>query len=98
MAKIMKSIHIIPGVLIVMLLWLHYHIWLANGGLHSEYKDLKHKTDVLQKENEELSRNNRILKAEVESMRQGAEALSETVRSRYGYIREGETLYQLKPE
>lgn len=70
----------------------------TKGSLREQYVVAKQKADDIKQQNAALRRENDILRAEVEDLRNGYEATSEIARYKLGYIGEGETFYNLKPE
>lgn len=85
---------VVNGILLFLLLislWMH---WFGDGGAN-ELKE-KHVLYKLQLEkNKQLQIRNDKLKAEVEDLKHGLEAIEERARSEMGMIKEGETFIQV---
>lgn len=76
--------------------WLQYAIWFQDGGLEHQLNQQRQNTEKLQEENRRLRWQIEVLRAEVNDFQNGFEAVSEEARSRFGYIRQGETFYSVK--
>ena len=85
-------------VLVGIFLVLQYRLWVGEGSL-AEVNNLERQIARQQLELEELQERNQMLRAEVEDLRQGLEAVEARARGELGMIREGETFYQvIEPE
>ena len=82
--------------LLITLAGLQYKIWLHNGGLRTQYAQMQQQN--IKRENATIRHDNAMLRAQVDDLQNGYEALSELARSELGYIEEGETYYNLKRE
>ena len=83
--------------LLITLAGLQYKIWLHNGGLRSQYAQMQQQAESIKRENAVIRHDNAMLRAQVDDLQNGYEALSELARSELGYIEE-ETYYNLKRE
>ena len=88
---------VLLAILVLVLLLLQYQLWLGEGGF-SNVRRLEEKVKVQAAENEMLELRNQELRAEVEDLRQGYEAIEERARSELGMIREDEQFYQVVPD
>lgn len=80
----------------VVLLLLHYRLWLSSDGI-SELWRLRSATEAQRQQNAALSERNRQLAAEVRDLKQGYAALEERARNDLGMIGRNETFYQVVP-
>ena len=79
----------ITFILLAILGGLHFQIWKP-GGLRAQYAEASAQAADF------ASRiNNNILRAEVEDLKNGYEAVTELARFQLGYIRDGEIYYDL---
>ena len=88
-----KSVQIITGVCFVLLLLLQYQLWFDNGGM-LEALHLKQAIRSQQEKNVALQDRNLVLRAEVEDLKQGNEAIEERARMELGMVKTSETYYQ----
>lgn len=89
----------ITWALFATLLILQYKIWLDDGGgLRAQYAQMKQQAENIKHQNANLQHNNAILRSEVDDLQNGYEAITEIARTEMGYIENGETFYNLKPE
>ena len=84
----------LTAIFILLILLIQYPLWAGKGGwynvfqLTSEYKT--------QKEiNEELKKQNDALRAEVNDLKKGTDAIEERAREELGMIKKGETYFQV---
>lgn len=84
-------------VLIILLLIVHYQIWIAPDGLR-QWVRLGRMIEVQNEKIEKLRARNDILAAEVRDLKQGLEAVEERARRELGMVGEGETFYQFVHE
>ena len=80
--------------LVIVLVGLQYRIWVGEGSL-AEISALKKKIAEQERVNAELRDRNALLRAEVEDLKQGLEAVEERARTDLGMIKENETFFQL---
>jgi len=81
-------------VLLVMLLVLQYRLWVGQGSLAEVFR-LQQQIESQQQQLVQMKERNMRLRAEVESLKTGLEAVEARARSDLGMIREGETFYQV---
>lgn len=81
-------------VLIILLLGLHFRLWVGEGSL-AEVWAMKSKIVEQEQHNDQLELRNELLKAEVADLKRGLEAIEERARMNLGMIKEGETFYRL---
>ena len=78
----------------ILLLLLQYPLWFSDSSLPDAWK-LQTKIENQQTENQKLEERNRLLKAEVEDLKNGLEVVEEKARTELGLIKKGETFYQV---
>ena len=78
--------------LVVLLGWLQYRLWLGQGSLQ-EHHQLALAVDTQIDEVNELRARNVDLRAEVDDLREGKQAVEERARSDLGMIRKHETFF-----
>ena len=79
-------------VLFAVLLFLQYRFWIAEGS-YLDVAKLNQQIAKQQNENTVLRERNRILSAEVDSLKNGDATLEERARSNMGMVKEGETFF-----
>ena len=87
----MKTINLVMIFLLVIMLWMR---WFGEGGAI----DYKNKLKQLEKQktiNKELVIRNEKLRAEVNNLRNGLEAIEERARAEMGMIKSDETFIQI---
>ncbi|MDO5355985.1 MAG: septum formation initiator family protein [Conchiformibius sp.] len=82
--------------LAAILIGLQYQVWFHDGGLKSRYDTMKQKAAMMQEQNRQLAERNKALKAEVDDLKNGYEAVSEIARNQLHYIQAGETFYKIQ--
>ena len=87
----------IVGLLLVLLLALQYQLWISKDGLR-ELRQLSRSIKQQRHENATLIERNQVLKAEVQDLKSGLDALEERARSGLGMIKQGETFFQVVEE
>ena len=83
--------------LTILLTLSQYQLWVGTGSI----SELQRLTDELEKqeaENQRLRSRNDELVSEVNALKTDPEAIEELLRSRFGYIKEGETFIRLLPK
>lgn len=85
------------AVLIIVLVALQYRLWVGEGSVAHVVR-LKDQIKVQQTENDRLRERNRLLAAEVESLKNGTEGIEARARSQMGMIKEGETFFMIVDE
>ena len=89
---------LIFAVLLATLVVLQYRLWVGQGSL-AEVVQLKRQIAQQEKRIEEMRERNSVLRAEVNNLKHGLEAVEARARSELGMIKEGETFYQIvQPE
>lgn len=77
---------------------LQYRLWVGEGSL-AEVHNLRQEIATQKEKIEKLRERNFELRAEVENLKHGQEAIEERARSGLGMIRENEIFYQvIEPE
>ena len=74
-----------------------YQLWFGTGSI----SELQRLTDELQKqeaENQRLGSRNDDLVSEVNALKNDPEAIEELLRSRFGYVKDGEIFIRLVPK
>lgn len=79
-------------VLSLLLVWLQYRLWFAEGSLQ-EQAELKQRLAQLEHENARLEEKNNELLDEIVSLKTSNELIEERAREDLGLIKQGETLY-----
>ena len=91
-------LRLIFAILLLALIALQYRLWVGDGSL-AEVSVLKQQLAEQEAALQRLKDRNATLRAEVEDLRRGKEAIEARARSELGMIREGETFFQLvEPE
>ncbi|MFZ1326252.1 MAG: septum formation initiator family protein [Candidatus Contendobacter sp.] len=80
--------------LIAVLVFLHYLLWLSEGGVRQTHT-LRIGIQAQREANAELKERNRALAAEIADLKSGLMAIEERARSDMGMIRRDETLYRM---
>lgn len=80
--------------LAILLLVIQYPLWLGKGGWLRVW-DLHRQLESVQQKNEEHKAKNAKLASEVQSLKEGTEAIEERARSELSMIRKGEVFIQL---
>lgn len=81
-------------VLVLMLAGLQYRVWFGDASM-GEVRDKEARLAVLDSEQTRLARRNETLVAEVESLRQGVDAVEAQARLNLGLVRPDEHFYQV---
>jgi cell division protein FtsB len=82
------------GILIALLLLLQYRLWVGEGSL-AEVHALRKQVDAQKAELDAMHLRNNALRAEVNDLKKGLDAIEERARSELGMIREKEEFYQI---
>jgi cell division protein FtsB len=80
-----------------LLLLSQYQLWFGTGSM-SELQRLTDELTRQEAENARLASRNDELMAEIAALKTDPQAIEELLRSRFGYVREGETFVRLLPE
>ncbi|MGH8529621.1 MAG: cell division protein FtsB [Nevskiales bacterium] len=78
--------------LLLLLLGLHYRLWIADGG-YAEIAHLKREISAHQQQNAQLKSRNAALEAEVNDLKQGLDAMEERARADLGMVKEDEEFF-----
>ena len=78
--------------LVVLLGWLQYRLWLGQGSLQ-EYHQLDLAVDSRSAEINAMRERNGGLRAEVDDLREGKQAMEERARTDLGMIKKDETFF-----
>lgn len=81
-------------ILFGLLIFMQYRLWVGKGSL-AEVNHLKHEIQQLREELLELEARNRELRAEVDDLSSGYEAIEERARKELGMIKQGEVFYHV---
>ena len=86
----------VTALLIVCLALLQYRLWF---GKHSIPDYLRQQQEVAQQEqqNAKLRQRNSLLRADIQDLKIGLEAIEERARNELGLIKPGETFYRILP-
>ena len=88
---------LILAVLAMLLALSQYQLWVGTGSL-AEVQRLRDELGRQALENERLASRNAELAKEVHAIKTDPQAIEELLRSRFGYVREGETFIRLIPK
>ena len=83
-------------ILIIVLVLLQAKLWLGDGG-YRDVQRLRERVAEQEYENAALRARNETLRAEVEYLREGLDAVAERARSELGMNREDEEFYLVVP-
>lgn len=86
----------VTAVLIACLLLLQHRLWF---GKHSipDYWQQKQEVQAQELQNSKLRQRNSLLRADVQDLKIGLEAIEERARNELGLIKPGETFYRILP-
>jgi cell division protein FtsB len=91
-------LRILIVILLMMLIALQYRLWFGEGSF-AEVSYLKHEISKQKLELDQMQQQNQQLRAEIDDLREGLEAVEERARSELGMIRDGEVYFQIiEPE
>ncbi len=86
------------ALLLLIFLALQYRLWVGEGS-YAEVRHLQQEISNRKADLERMEKENQELRAEIEDLKKGLEAIQERARSELGMIREGETYFQIvEPE
>ncbi len=83
-------------VLFTLLCLLQYRLWFGKNSV-PDYLKLKNEVAVQSKQNANLRQRNSLLKADIQDLKIGLEAVEERARNELGLIKQGETFYRILP-
>lgn len=92
----MQYVKWVNMVLITLLVLLQFRLWL---GKHSvpDFQALETQVAKQRQQNANLAQRNALLKADIEDLTIGMDAIEERARSELGLIKRGETFYRILP-
>lgn len=90
----LSQIKIVPIVLVVLLVFLQYHLWFEQGGILDMMK-LKKQVALRTLENDKLKKRNELLLTQVQHLQKDKNAVESRARHELGMIKKGETFYQV---
>lgn len=88
---------ILIAVLVTIILGLQYRLWIGEGSI-AHVVQLQGQIKKQQAENDRLRERNRLLAAEVESLKVGTDGIEERARTQMGMIKKGETFFMIVDE
>lgn len=83
-------------VLLSLLCLLQYRLWFGKNSI-PDYLEMKKEVQQLTKHNANLAQRNSLLKADINDLKIGLEAIEERARNELGLIKQGETFYRILP-
>lgn len=83
-------------VLVILLLLLQFRLWFGKNNLF-EYADRQQEIQQQEMQNANLIQRNALLKADIEDLTLGLDAIEERARNELGLIKQGETFYRILP-
>ena len=81
----------------ILLVLSQYQLWFGTGSI-SELQRLTDELEKQESENQRLASRNDELVSEINALKTDPQAIEELLRSRFGYVREGETFVRLLPK
>lgn len=86
----------ITMVLVVFLCLLQYRLWFGKNSV-PDYLAMKQEVADRKEQNTNLIQRNSLLKADINDLKIGLDAIEERARNELGLIKEGETFYRILP-
>lgn len=86
----------VPIVLVVLLGLLQYRLWFGKNSI-PDYLDRKDEVSRQVLQNANLGQRNALLKADINDLTIGLDAIEERARNELGLIKRGETFYRILP-
>ena len=86
----------LTAVLLTLLCLLQYRLWFGKNSI-PDYLSLKQEVAQQQKINANLAQRNSLLKADINDLKIGLDAIEERARNELGLIKQGETFYRILP-
>lgn len=85
------------ALMIILLAGLQYRLWF---GKHSvpDYWSKKAQIHEMELQNGNLRQRNELLKADIDDLKTGLEAIEERARNELGLIKQGETFFRILPD
>ena len=81
----------------ILLVLSQYQLWFGTGSI-AELQRLTDELEKQQSENQRLASRNDELVSEINALKTDPQAIEELLRSRFGYVKEGETFVRLLPK
>lgn len=75
---------------------LQYRLWFGKNSV-PDYLAMQQQVDEQRDINDELIQRNNLLKADIDDLTTGMEAIEERARNELGLIKRGETFYRILP-
>lgn len=86
----------ITVILITLLCLLQYRLWFGKNSV-PDYLAMKQEVTERERQNANLVQRNSLLKADINDLKIGLDAIEERARNELGLIKEGETFYRILP-
>lgn len=86
----------IAAILFVLLALLQYRLWFGKNSI-PDYIALQQEVAEQRKLNANLEQRNSLLKADINDLKIGLDAIEERARNELGLIKQGETFYRILP-
>lgn len=83
-------------VLFTLFCLLQYRLWFGKNSV-PDYISLKNEVALQVMQNANLKQRNNLLKADIEDLQMGLDAVEERARNELGLIKKGETFYRILP-
>ena len=87
---------IIGWILLIIVTLLQYRLWFGKYSV-AEYRQVNQQVESQRQQNAKLAQRNQLIKADIEDLSAGLEAVEERARNELGLIRDGETFYRILP-
>ncbi len=87
---------IISVILVILVCLLQYRLWFGKNSV-PDYLEMEKQVAEQRKQNANLAQRNNLLKADIEDLKMGIEAIEERARNELGLIKQGETFYRILP-
>ena len=88
---------VVAAILFILLIVLQAKLWFGTHGVFQLWS-MQDDIEEIKQKNNELSKRNEQLHAEVIELKEGKEALEERARSQLGFIKDGEVFYRVVPQ
>lgn len=86
----------VPLLLIALLAALQYRLWFGKNSV-PQYITMQQEVSEQALQNTSLEQHNNLLKADINDLKIGLEAVEERARNELGLIKQGETFYRILP-
>jgi len=88
-----KEVKLLLAFLIIIFCALQYRVWFGSGSAQEVWR-LREETKSKSAELQKLQSRNEVLRAEVEDLKRGLDAIEERARAELGMVSRDETFYQ----